>query len=436
MGGEHNTMTSRKLSASGRTVPAQSLAANLDRSEVNAIDRWLAKALLRAIADPPITLRLWNGERIFNRDIAPASCLKITGRTALVKLIVDPEINFGELYCTGDIQVEADLTDFLQHIYRSFYYKKPSLFGNLLDRFHRLQIAGNRLADSRNNIYHHYDIGNAFYERWLDREAMQYTCAYFPDPDMTLEQAQLAKMHHVCRKLQLEPGLSVVEAGCGWGGLALFMAKHYGVKVKAYNISKQQIIYARNRANNSGLAAQVEFIEDDFRNITGNYDRFVSVGMLEHIGIDNYGILGEVIDRSLKHDGFGLIHTIGRNYPDHLNAWIEKRIFPGACPPSLGQMMNIFEPFALSILDVENLRLHYAMTLEHWLQRFDASLETFRQMYDEQFIRTWRLYLAGSIAGFRSGTLQLFQAVFSRPRNNDLKWSRAHLYPASADRHG
>ncbi len=294
-----------------------------------------------------------------------------------------------------------------------------------LSGYHR---RSNSLRGSRKNIHHHYDIGNDFYSLWLDKAAMQYTCAYFPNPDMTLEQAQIAKLHHVCRKLQLKPGQSVVEAGCGWGGLACFMAKEYGVNVTAYNISHEQVAYARSRAEQQGLADKVTFVEDDYRTINGEYDVFVSVGMLEHVGIDNYKALGRLIDRCLKENGVGLIHTIGRNKPALMNAWIEARIFPGGCPPSPGQMMDIFEPYSFSILDVENLRMHYAKTLEHWLHRFEENIDTVTGMYDGVFARAWRLYLSGSIAAFTAGSLQLFQVLFTRQRNNDLPWSRVHLY--------
>jgi cyclopropane-fatty-acyl-phospholipid synthase len=176
------------------------------------------------------------------------------------------------------------------------------------------------------------------------------------------------------------------------------------------------------------MTQQVEYIEDDYRNIKGVYDVFVSIGMLEHVGIDQYQELSDVIDRCLKPQGIGLIHSIGRNQPSLLNEWIATRIFPGARPPSISQMMTIFEPKEFSILDIENLRLHYAKTLEHWLARFDQNADQFRKTYDEEFIRAWRLYLAGSIAAFTSGTMQLFQVVFTRPHNNNLPWSRAHLY--------
>jgi cyclopropane-fatty-acyl-phospholipid synthase len=200
------------------------------------------------------------------------------------------------------------------------------------------------------------------------------------------------------------------------------------VRVQAYNISREQILYARERAAAEGLDKQVEYIEDDYRNIRGQCDAFVSVGMLEHVGPDNYPTLGGVIDRCLTPQGRGLLHTIGRDQPCPMNAWIERRIFPGAYPPTLREMMAVLEPAGFSVLDVENLRLHYAKTLEHWLARFEDHTEEISALYDEPFVRAWRLYLAGSLTAFLSGWLQLFQVVFTRTGENAIPWSRAHLY--------
>jgi cyclopropane-fatty-acyl-phospholipid synthase len=206
------------------------------------------------------------------------------------------------------------------------------------------------------------------------------------------------------------------------------MAERYGVTVRAFNLSREQVAFARDRAHAAGLAQRVEFVEDDYRNAIGTYDAFVSVGMLEHVGLENFGELGRVIDRSLTPAGRGLIHSIGRNSPRPLDPWTDKRIFPGAYPPALSEMMRIFEPFGFSILDVENLRLHYARTLEHWLERFERNVAKIAEMFDERFVRMWRMYLAGSIATFMVGGLQLFQLVFARETNNDIPMTREHIY--------
>jgi cyclopropane-fatty-acyl-phospholipid synthase len=207
------------------------------------------------------------------------------------------------------------------------------------------------------------------------------------------------------------------------------MARRYGVRVRAFNISREQVSYARARAAREGLGDRVEYVEDDYRNISGQYDAFVSVGMLEHVGVRNYTTLGDIARRCLAGRGRGLIHSIGRNQPGPLHPWIERRIFPGACAPSLAQMALIFEPWDLSILDVENLRLHYAQTLRHWLALYEGARERVRGMFDERFVRMWRLYLAGSVAGFTTGSLQLFQVLFAPGESNDVPLTRAHLHP-------
>jgi cyclopropane-fatty-acyl-phospholipid synthase len=262
---------------------------------------------------------------------------------------------------------------------------------------------------------------------WLDRDYMQYTCAYYPTEDTTLERAQVAKLDLVCRKLDLKPGDTVVEAGSGWGGLARYIARHYGATVRSYNISAEQVAYAREQAEREGLGNAVEFVQDDYRNISGSYDVFVSVGMLEHVGLGNYASLGAVIDRCLKENGRGLVHSIGRNIPRRMNEWIESYIFPGAYPPTLKEMMDIFEPFEFVIMDVENLRSHYARTLTDWLARYEQHVDRVREMFDENFVQAWRLYLSGSISAFTGGQLQLFQVLFQRHGGNSLPVTRERM---------
>jgi len=289
------------------------------------------------------------------------------------------------------------------------------------------RVRANTPQRSRENVHHHYDLTRDFYRLWLDPQLV-YTCAYFPSPDVTLEQAQIAKMDHICRKLRLQPGETVAEAGFGWGTLALHMARHYGVRVKAFNLSHEQTVFARQRAREEKLDGEVEFIEDDYRNISGRSDVFVSVGMLEHVGMSHYPDLGSVIHRVIGDSGRGLLHFIGRNRPAPLSAWIKKRIFPGAYTPALGEVIDIFEPWDLSVLDVENLRPHYAKTLEHWLDRFNRAEPQVSAMFDSKFVRTWRLYLAGSLVAFRVGTMQLFQIGFAGPEAPRIPSTRSHVY--------
>ena len=399
-------------------------------ASISGLEKWLLRKLIKEIGDPSLRVILWDGKELFRTTPEPKSGLIIHDRSALRRLLSNPGLNFGDEYSTGHIDVEGGLVNFVEtlHQAKSMPSKSSHLQRLLLGLSNRPRC--NTLSGSRQNIHCHYDIGNNFYRLWLDQE-MQYTCAYFPDPSMILEAAQAAKVDHICRKLQLKPGEQVVEAGCGWGGTALHMAKHYGVSVKAFNISHEQIVVARERAKVEGLQDRVEFIEDDYRNIAGKFDAFVSVGMLEHVGVENYRELGDVINRSLLPGGRGLIHSIGQNQAEPLNAWIEKRIFPGAYPPTLQQMLKVLEPWAFSVLDVENLRLHYAKTIEHWLARFERHADKIEEMFDERFVRAWRLYLASSIASFNTGALQLFQVLFTRSDNNNLPWSRAYLYTPS-----
>ncbi len=406
-------------------LPASEVKQNAKRSPYR-LELWLLESLWRVLQKPPLQLRLWEGTVVGDKS-NDVPRLVIKSPKMLWRFLVNPNINFGDGYSAGQIEVEGDLVRFMEAIFSS----RPSLQGSNWFQRYALNrprlVRRNTLGGSRDNIHHHYDLGNDFYRLWLDEE-MLYTCAYFPNPEMSLEAAQIAKMEHVCRKLRLKPGEQVVEAGCGWGALSLYMARHYGVQVKAFNVSQQQMQWARERAEREGLTGQVEFLVDDYRNVSGTFDVFVSVGMLEHVGRENYAEMGQVIDRCLTSNGRGLVHSIGQLESRPMNGWIEKRIFPGAYPPTLSEMAGLFEPWKLEVVDVENLRLHYAKTLEHWMARFESHVEPIAAMYDTAFTRAWRLYLAGSIAHFNIGALQLFQVVFNRATNNDIPWTRAYLY--------
>jgi cyclopropane-fatty-acyl-phospholipid synthase len=390
------------------------------------LQRAIGRRLQDAVGEAPISFLLPSGEELRRSAQTPVARVVFRDLRALLGLLgTSRDLAFGDAYTEGRIEVEGDFLAFLESTHRA--PEQQGLLQRAARRWRVMRRHRNSLLGSRENVHHHYDLGNDFYALWLDRE-MVYTCAYFPAPDATLEQAQLAKLEHVSRKLRMKPGETVVEAGCGWGALALHMARRHGVRVRAFNISQEQIAYARERARAEGMQGQVEFIEDDYRNVTGSCDVFVSVGMLEHVGPEHYADLGRVIDRTLAPDGRGLLHFIGRNRPTELSPWLQRRIFPGAYPPTLAEAAAVLEPANLSVLDVENLRLHYARTLEHWLARFESRHDEVARRFDERFVRTWRLYLAGSVAAFRTGSLQLFQILFARGRSNVVPWTRADLY--------
>jgi cyclopropane-fatty-acyl-phospholipid synthase len=395
----------------------------------HVLDRALAALLQSSIAGAGVGIELWNG--VATAPPGPVSgALVISDRSALLGLILDPDLRFGELYSAGRLGIRGDFATVLDALSRDSRDRALSLH----ERWSMLTEHAAGLGESRRNIHRHYDIGNDFYRLWLDRELV-YTCAYFPEPDATLESAQRAKMDLVCRKVALRPGDSVIDAGCGWGALALHMAREYGARVRAFNVSHEQIEFARARAAREGLADRVEFIEDDYRNITGHCDVFVSVGMLEHVGLRNYGALGSVIRRTLDpRTGRGLLHFIGRQRRRPLNAWIKRRIFPGAYVPTLAEVdARVLQATGFAAIDVENLRSHYARTLDHWWDRFEHAVPQVQEMFDERFVRMWRLYLAGSRSAFETGWLQLFQIVFAPP-DVAVRWTRDGLYTPAAER--
>lgn len=389
------------------------------------VDKWLAGKLLQVVGVPTLGIRLWDGKMLPKESPTLEFELAITDRASLYQLVMDPDMKFGELYSHGRLRIKGDLVKCLTQHYAT--RSKQVTLGVWRRWLNTSMGKFNNISRARGNIHHHYDIGNDFYELWLDRE-MQYTCAYYPNPAVDLETAQLAKMDHVCKKLDLKPGQTVVEAGCGWGGLARHMALKYGVKVRSYNISKEQILFAKERAKRENYANRVEYVQDDYRNVDGQYDAFVSVGMLEHVGQGHYHELADVIDRCLTAKGRGLIHSIGQTRPAPLNAWLNKEIFPGAYAPSIAEIMQMFEHCELTVIDVENLRLHYVKTLEQWLARFVSHAPKIKQQFDERFYRAYYLYMSGSMAAFLSGAVQLYQVLFTRRQDNDIPWTRQYVY--------
>ena len=395
-------------------------------TRIGAVHRWLAAILQRKIAPAAVRLELADGSSTYAGPDPPLGALIVHDAQTVLGLLINPHLYFGEAYTAGRLDVRGRIEPVVEAISRL------SLLPSWREHVTARLTAANDQARARRNVHHHYDFSNDFYQSWLD-DQLVYTCAYFEHPDDSLEDAQRAKLDLVCRKLRLRPGETVVEAGCGWGALALHMARSYGVSVKAFNVSREQIAYARQRASRQGLTSQVEFIDDDYRNVAGEYDAFVSVGMLEHVGLRHLGTLAAVLPRVLRRAcGRGLLHFIGRDIPRPLNAWVRRRIFPGAYPPTLAEVATkVLGPARMSIVDVENLRLHYARTLAHWGRRFSATEDQVRARYGEEFKRAWELYLAGSEAAFATGTLQLFQVVFSPSETAPPYWTRAEMYADS-----
>jgi len=384
----------------------------------------------------------WNGERVKFGKSKPEYTLHLKNKKILLRLMMDVSKGAGESYSEGLFDIEGNMEKFF-----SLGYRRSIQVENIAAKFLKMIFSGagkiidvfqtNSITGSKKNIHSHYDLGNDFYELWLDKY-WQYTCAHFLKKDETLEQAQINKMELVGRKLELREGDNVIELGSGWGGLAIYLAKNFKVNIKSFNISKEQVKFAREWARKEKVDHLIDFIEDDYRNSIkyvekNSIDKVVSVGMMEHVGKKYYSELGDTVDYLLKEEGLGFFHYIGKTYPEKPNKWLTTYIFPGGYSPTLKEIHHIFEKNWFVIHDIENIRQHYWKTLHHWHNRFEQNIEKIREMFAEEFIRTWKFYLLGSASSFHYGNTTLYQIVFSKKNKHDLPLSRACLYEKNYD---
>jgi len=290
----------------------------------------------------------------------------------------------------------------------------------------------NPVTRSRSNVAHHYDLSGELYDLFLD-EDRQYSCAYFARPDMTLEEAQAAKKAHIARKLLIKPGMRVLDIGCGWGGMGLTLARDFGADVTGVTLSREQHAMANARAEKAGLSDKARFELMDYRDVAGQFDRIVSVGMFEHVGVPHYDEYFASVHRLLRPDGIALIHTIGRaGPPGATSPWITKYIFPGGYCPAMSEAVAAIERHHLVTTDVEVWRLHYAETLREWRRRFEANIDRVRALYDDRFCRMWRYYLIASELTFRLNNQVVFQFQMS-PKQDSVPLTRDYLYPGDSD---
>jgi len=334
-------------------------------------------------------------------------------------LALNPYLKLGEAYMDGQITIDPphsiyDLLDLVLSNLGTNYSSKAMQIYAALRRMKRRIDQHNPIGKAKDNVAHHYDLDGGIYDLFLD-EDKQYSCAYYTRDDMSLEEAQRAKKHHIIAKLAIEPGMRVLDIGCGWGGMALTIAEETGAKVVGVTLSEEQHKVATERAAKRGLSGQVEFRLQDYRLLEPSFDRIVSVGMFEHVGIGHYTEYFTHVNRLLTEDGVALIHTIGRlDPPAATNPWIAKYIFPGGYIPALSEMTASVEPTGLMMTDVEILRLHYAKTLREWRRRFMARRDEALKIYDERFCRMWEFYLAGSETSFRHEGVVNFQMQIAR----------------------
>jgi cyclopropane-fatty-acyl-phospholipid synthase len=342
-----------------------------------------------------------------------------------------PTLALPEAYMDGEIDfLEGDVLSLLQTVYQNM---SPSGFDAAWSRaveglrlaFRRFQQI-NTAARARKNVQHHYDLSGEFYRLFLDQD-MQYSCAYFERPDLTLEQAQLAKKRHIAAKMKMRPGLSVLDIGSGWGGLGLYLARAFEAEVLGVTLSTEQHAVSTERAHEARLDHRAHFEIKDYRSLSERFDRIVSVGMFEHVGVNHYRTFFNKAATLLKPDGVMVLHSIGRSGPPTATAaFIRKHIFPGGYIPALSEVLPHIEKAGLMVADVEILRLHYAETLKNWRERFMANRDKAKAIYDERFCRMWEFYLAGSEAAFRWQDLMVFQIQLTH-RNDALPITRDYI---------
>ncbi len=367
----------------------------------------------------------------------PEAALRFTDARAVRRLVLNPMLAVGESYMDGGLEplgctiydvLDVLLTNLMANAAGHPIARLQAALGRARRRLDQFNPAGR----ARRNVAHHYDLNGRLYSLFLDRDR-QYSCAYFPNGNETLEAAQAAKKRHIAAKLVLDrPDLSVLDIGCGWGGMALTLARDYGARVLGITLSVEQLNEARARAEAAGLADRVRFELRDYRAVEERFDRIVSVGMFEHVGVDHFRAFFDTMARCLHPDGVALLHAIGRNEPPgSTNPWLTKYIFPGGYCPALSEVLGASERSGLVLTDIEILRLHYAETLRHWRRRFVANRDTIASLYDERFCRMFEFYLAGSELSFRREHMMVFQVQLAH-RQEAVPLTRDYIAAAEA----
>jgi cyclopropane-fatty-acyl-phospholipid synthase len=361
--------------------------------------------------------------------------IRFTSRAAERGVLIDPELRFGEAYMNGDVVIEqGSIADVLAVVASQPSRGRFAVWGNvprLIRYLYRRLSQHNPRPRAKRNVAHHYDLDEQLYTLFLDADR-QYSCAYFESPDQSLDDAQLAKKRHLAAKLLIKPQQRVLDVGCGWGGLAFYLADMCGAQVTGVTLSEQQLALARVRAEEKGLTAKIAFRLQDYRDVPEQFDRLVSVGMFEHVGVGSYETFFRKCAAALDQNGVMLLHSIGRSEgPNITNPWIAKYIFPGGYIPALSEVLPAVERAGLLVTDIEILRLHYADTLKAWRERFLAHREAVKRLYDARFVRMWEFYLAASEMAFRQHGMMVFQLQLTR-RQGVVPITRDYIGQAEA----
>jgi len=379
---------------------------------------------------------------------APKFNLIFRTEQAMRSILVNVDLGFGEAYMAGDIDLEGEMTDLMTLVittdllgaFRKVIYNPINMLRHLPSQarvFWHYLYQRHTYENDKRFVSEPYDLGNEFYALWLDKD-MQYTCGYFKTPEDSIDLAQEQKREHVCRKLRLQPGKTLLDIGCGWGGMLIYAAQHYGITGMGVTLSKEQAEESNRRIAKAGLQDRIHVEHADYRDLPKQgrvFDRVVSVGCLEHVGKENHELFFRIARESLKPDGTFVLHTIGRIKPGTPLAFGNKHVFPGVYTATLVEISQCLANLGMRIHDVENLRLHYSYTTQRWLDAFEAHADQIREMYDEPLVRLFRVYLAHGVALMRHGKNELYQVVITPGIDNERPLTRDWLY-AAAERQG
>jgi len=392
------------------------------------LEKTILDRFLQSFTKGTLVVNFWDGTQTTYGSGTPKTTVTFKTPKVPRAMVRDVPLAVGEAYMNGNLDIEP-LDAFFQIVNtnRESYTNKLVKLAIALRHTQR-----NTKSAHKHQIQHHYDLGNDFYKMWLDNETMAYTCAYYKTPQDSLEKAQVQKFEHVLRKLQVQSGHHLLDIGCGWGHLLVKAAKDYQATGLGVTLSAEQHAYANDLAKREKVDKQVKFELLDYQDLVERkpyqYDRVYSVGILEHVGRGNYDTYFNVVNKMLKPGGISFAHTISQEFPHRTDKWLDKYIFPGGQLPTVAQITERLPEHNFRLIDYENLRIHYAMTLDEWWRRYEEHSAQVIKMFDERFYRMWRFWLAASASGFRYGNISLSQFVFTKGLRNDIPLTRDYMY--------
>ncbi len=389
------------------------------------VDKIFIKSFLHTFKDESFCVKFWDGDEVKVGENEPLFKIILKKPIPKKDILTSTTLAFGEAYMNGDLEVEGDFLLMLNTVlkykdkFTTDFKGLPKIFSNLTST-----------KKQKEEVTYHYDIGNDFYKLWLD-DTLSYSCAYFKNENESLGEAQLNKIHHLLKKLNLREGITLLDIGCGWGALLIEAVKLYKIKGLGITLSEEQFKAFKERIEKENLQDYLQVKLMDYRELEKSgllFDRVVSVGMLEHVGRSNYDLFMKCVSKVLKKEGVFVLHYISGLYESEGDAWIKKYIFPGGVIPTLREIISLSADYKFYTVDVESLRMHYYKTLLKWDDNFEKNTDKVREMFDEKFVRMWRMYLYSCAACFYTGVIDLHQIVFTKGVNNSLPLTREYLY--------